>query len=157
MTLDELLLQKLARWRPDTKQPTLNVSDPASGWTVSVTADCVEQVGSRLQELTLSRTVPLAGVDLQTRADLVASQVTGLLEPLRLIEIDTERHTALLRSQDPSQRGEKLFYYELLLQADGGCALRRYQASQQTGTRRQSVSFDLTHDALGKVVDDLTR
>src|ERR1700694_1410267 len=99
MTLNELLLQKLARWRPDTKEPTLHVSDPASGWTVSVTADCVEQVGSRLQELTLSRTVPLAAVDLKTRADLVTRQVTGLLEPLRLIEIDTERHTALLRSQ----------------------------------------------------------
>jgi hypothetical protein len=157
MTLDELLLQKLARWRPDNKEPTLDVSDPASGWTVSLTADCVEQVGSRLQELTLSRTLPLAGVDLKTRADLVASQVTGLLEPLRLIEIDAERHIALLRSQDPSQRGEQLFYYELLLQADGRCALRRYQASQQIGTRRQAVSFDLTHDALGKLVDDLTR
>jgi len=157
MTLDELLLQKLAKWRPDTNNPTLDVTDPATGWTVQLTGDCVEQVGSRLTELTLSRNVPLADVDLKTRAGLVASQATGLLEPLRLIEIDTERRTALLRSQGPSQRGENLFYYELLLQGDGGCALRRYQASQQAVTRRQSVSFTLTHDALGKLVNDLTR
>jgi hypothetical protein len=157
MTLDELLLQKLAKWRPDTNCPTLEVNDPASGWTINLTADCVEQIGSRLNELTLARTVPLAAGDLKARADRVASQVTGLLEPLRLIEIDTERSTALLRSNDPSQRGEDLFYYELLLQGDGGCALRRYQASQRTGTRRQAVTFNLTHDALGKLVNDLTR
>jgi hypothetical protein len=157
MTLDELLLQKLAKWRPDNNEPTLDVADPASGWTVRLTADRVEEVGSRLTELTLSRTTPLAGVDLNTRAGLVASQVTGLLEQLRLIEIDSERNTALLRSQGPSQRGEKLFYYEVLLQADGGCSLRRYQASQQVGSRREAVSFTLTHDALAKLVNDLTR
>jgi hypothetical protein len=157
MTLDELLLQKLAKWRPDNNPDSLIVADPASGWTVSVTAECVEQVGSRLQELSLWRSKPLAGVDLETRAGLVANQVTGLLEPLRIVEIDCERRTALLRSLDPSHHGDNLFYYELLLQADGGCDLHRYQASQQPGTRRQAVAFTLTHDALGKLVNDLTR
>ena len=32
MTLDELLLQKLADWRPDKGRHTLDLSDEASGW-----------------------------------------------------------------------------------------------------------------------------
>ncbi len=157
MTLNELLLQKLAKWRPDSNQDTLTVADPASGWTAGVSAERVEHLGSRLRELTLSRTVPLAGTDLENRAAQVAGQVTGLLEPLRLVEIDRDRRTALLRSQEPSHQGDDLFYYELLLQADGGCNLRRYQAWQHPGQRRQAVGFNLTHEALGKLIHDLTR
>jgi hypothetical protein len=80
-----------------------------------------------------------------------------LLEPLRLLEFDAGQKTALLRSQQPDHNGEQLFYYEVLLQADGSCNLRRYQAAQQPGVRRQQVPFTLTHDALTKLIDDLTR
>lgn len=156
MTLDEILLQKLANWRPDSSRPVLEVADPASGWSVRLTAECVDQVGSRLKELALTRLTPLAGVDLAARAQVVASQVTGLLEPLRLIEVDNN-NTALLRSQTPDERGDRLFYYEVLLHGDGGCTLRRFQAAHQTGVRRQQIAFTLTHEALAKLVTDLTK
>jgi len=157
MTLEKIVLEKLANWRPDGSRASLEVADASSGWTVCLTADCVEQVGSRLQELTLSRNVPLASVDLADRARGVAEQVTGLLEPLHVVEVDAVRQTALLRSEAPNQRGEDLFYYEILLQSDGAANLRRYQSSHQAGIRRQQVAFSLTHEALAKLLDDLTR
>jgi len=156
MTLENLLLQKLAKWRPDSGQAGLEVTDPASGWTVRLGAECVEQLGSRLTELSLSRTAPLEGVDLEARAKRIAGRTTGLLEPLHLIETDPQAATALLRSDNPTKRGEDLFYYELLLHQGGGCSLKRYQASQQLGSRRQAVPFNLTHESLGKLIGDLT-
>jgi len=156
MTLEELLLQKLAKWRPDNNRPTLEVADPSSGWTIHLGAECVEQVGSRLTELTLGRTTPLEGVDLKSRAERIAGRTTGLLEALQLIETDPQGGSALLRSGSPSKRGEDLYYYELLLRQDGGSSLKRYQASQEAGKRRQAVPFALTHEVLGKLVGDLT-
>jgi hypothetical protein len=156
MTLDEILLQKLAKWRPDSTRQPLEVSDPNSGWTVRLDAECVEQVGSRLNELSLGRTTPLEGVDLKARAEKIAGRTTGLLEQLRLVEADGQAGSALLRSSAPSKRGDSVQYYELLLNQGGSGSLKRYEASQEPGTRRHSVPFALTHEALAKLVGDLT-
>ena len=64
--------------------------------------------------------------DLETRAEQVCQRVTGLLEPLRLVEVDAPRQSALLRSEQPGQRGDERFYYEVLLDGDGGATVRRY-------------------------------
>ena len=39
MTLNELLLQKLAEWRFDTARQTLTVAHPETGWSAEVIAD----------------------------------------------------------------------------------------------------------------------
>jgi hypothetical protein len=80
--------------------------------------------------------------------------VTGLLEPLRLIESDAESDTALLRSAAPQRRGDDLFYYEVELKS-ASAGVRRYQSSA-TGAARQQVAFPLTHEALAKLTGDLT-
>jgi hypothetical protein len=134
----------------------LDVTDPASGWSARLGAECVEQVGSRLTELSLNRATPLEGVDLKARAERIAGRTTGLLEMLQLIETDAQAGSALLRSNNPSKRGDNVQYYELLLGQDGSCSLKRYQASQQPGSRREAVPFALTHESLGKLVGDLT-
>jgi len=156
MTLDEALLQKLARWRPDSGRQTLEVAHPDSGWAVSLSASQVELLGARLWEVALRRSTPLAGGDLGARAAQVARRATGLLEPLKVLEVDTTRDVALLRSDKPGQWGEGRFYYELLLQADGAVTVRRYQTPDRGEPRRQQVAFTLTHEALAKLVRDLT-
>ena len=103
--------------------------------------------------LTRLEAAPTAA-DLKTRAERLAGRATGLMEPLRLIEVDAGRNVALLRSAAPQQRGDDLFYYEVLLQ-EGGAGVRRYQASTQGGARQQ-VAFPLTHEALAKLAADLT-
>jgi hypothetical protein len=154
MSLAANLLEKLVKWRPDSARATLEVADPASGWTAALSGDCVDQVGCRLWEVALRREKPAEG-DLAARAAAVAARVTGLLEPLRVLEVDAGRGTALLRSDAPGHYGDGRFYYEVTLQADGA-AVRRYQAPHGGEPRRQQVTFNLTHEALGKLVSDLT-
>jgi hypothetical protein len=150
MTLDETLLQKLAKWRFHSGRQTLEAA--AADAKATLTADCADQVGCRVWELALSRPAPAAS--LADRAQRLAGRATGLLEPLRLLEVDAEGRTALLRSDRPTLRDGQLGYYEVLLQADGGASVRRYQAPQTPG-RREQIGYNLTHEALAKLVSDL--
>jgi hypothetical protein len=156
MTLAETLLQKLAKWRADSGRHTLDVAHPESGWAVAVDAREVEVLGCRLWEVGVRRLQPAPAADLRARAEQVAAGVTGLLEPLRLVEVDAGRGVAQLRSDRPGHWGDGQFYYEVLLQADGGTTVRRYQAPSTDQPRRQQVPFTLTHEALAKLVADLT-
>jgi hypothetical protein len=155
MSLDVLLLEKLARWRPAGRE-ALEVSAPETGWTITVTADATDIVGCRLWELSLRRegNSPLAD-DLKKRSEAVAAKATGLLEPLRVIELDEAQGVALLRSNTPTLRGGVATYYEILLHADGACSLRRYDGPHGEEIRRQQVAYALTYESLGKLVLDL--
>jgi hypothetical protein len=156
MTLEEMLLPRLADWRPDSSRPTLDVAHPDSGWNVSITAECADTLGCRLREVVLTRTAPLDSQgSLADQADRIANRVSGLLEPLCLVEVDGEHQLAQLRSREPSRRGDDLHYYEVLRHADGTTRLGRYQASPQAGSKRQAIGFALTHEALARVVSDL--
>ena len=156
MSLDVLLLEKLAKWRPDSARETLDVADAASGWSAVVTADCVDVVGVCLWELTVRRPAGAPAVNLKERAEQTCRRVTGLLEPLTLVEVDAVRNQAQLRSEQPGQLGDDRFYYEVLLEGDGSSTVRRYQAPGADAPRRQQVSFTLTHEVLGKLVRDLS-
>ena len=153
MTLENLLLEKLAEWRFDTGRQSLTVADAGSGWTAAVAAECCDSVGCRVWELTLTRDRP-AG-DLRARADRLSARATGLLEPLRLLELDPAQDVALLRSQAPSRRGEALFYYEVSLKSKGAATVRRFQATRDGSGRREQVPFALTHETLAKLAQDL--
>ena len=107
----------------------------------------------------LGRAVPTAGNDpeaLRSWAERVAGRATGLLEPLRLVEVDGARDEALLRSEQPARRDEQLHYYEVVLRGRGEADVRRYQASHQPGSRREQVPFALTHEAVATLASDLT-
>lgn len=145
MTLDDLLLEKVANWRPEGRQE-LAVSD--AGRSITLSADYVDAVGSRLWEVSLIGPAP---TDLKARALALADRVTGLLEPLRLYEADSD--IVLLRSEAPALRGQRKAYYEVRLDANGGVNLRRYEVEARSP--RVSKAFTLTHDALGKFVSDV--
>src|SRR5437016_3170725 len=131
MTLDEIVLQKLTEWRPPSNdRHTLTVPDEHSGWTVTVTVDRHDDLGCALWEMTLGRTrEPAEGsvAALEAWAHRAAGRVTGLLEPLRVVEIDRQLGQAMLRSQEPSRRGDQLYYYEVLLKGAREATLRRYR------------------------------
>jgi len=155
MTLDEMLQRKLAEWRPENAVQPLEVDHPASGWKTAVYAEYVDTLGCRLREVVLTRTTPLTSQDsLAEQAGRIAGRVVGLLEPLRLIEVDGEHQLAQLRSQSPARRGGAAQYYEVLRHADGTTRLGRYEVGQAAG-KRQAVPFTLTHEALAKIVSDL--
>jgi hypothetical protein len=158
MTLDDTVLQKLAEWRPAGEgRSSLTIPDEGTGWAVTLTADRCDDLGCRLWEVQLRRTREAGpGATLHGWANRVAEEVTGLLEPLRVVEIDTRRNEAQLRSDEPTQRKDTLFYYEVLLRGTKEADLRRYHAPT-AGGRREQVTFTLTHEALAGFVEDLAR
>src|SRR5262245_37908383 len=156
MTLENTVLGKLAEWRPPAGRQTLTVTDPASGWTALVTADRSDVVGCLAWEVSLRRAAADGGPeDLAGWAAGAASRVSSLLEPLKVHEIDAERNEALLRSVGPARRGERLFYYEVLLRGTTEATVRRYQATHNGAERRQQIPFALTREALARFVADL--
>jgi hypothetical protein len=155
MTLENTLLAKLAEWHPPSGRHTLTVPYKAA-WAASVTADRSDALGCLVWELAVRRTAEApAGETLRGWADRIVARVVGLLEPLKVHEIDAERNEGLLRSAAPAQRGEKLFYYEVLLNGTAAATVRRYQAAHDGG-RREQVAFALTHEVLAKLAGDLT-
>jgi hypothetical protein len=157
MTLDETVLRKLASWRPARgSRQTLALPDEGSGWAVSLVVDRHDELSAAFWEVTLQRVAPVRNpITLESWAKEIPQRVTGLLESLKVLEIDAARNEALLRSDEPTQRGTDLFYYEVLLKGTQTARIRRYQGSPGGGHREQ-VSFLLTHEALAKLARDIT-
>jgi hypothetical protein len=151
MTLENTLLEKLSEWRPKPGRQQLHVAD--QGWHVTVTADRSDGLGCLLWELNLQRDGS-AGTDVQAWATRAAARISGLMEPLKVVEVDSSRQEAQLRSESPLQRGDKRCYYELLLSGLGTATLRRYQSFNGNGKREQ-MTFALTHEVLTKLVGDV--
>jgi hypothetical protein len=134
-------------------QPTTLIVNRESGAQVELFAEMTETLGGRYREIRVSRSGFVATVSLQSAAETLADRVTGLLEPLRLVEVDAEQGVALLRSESPAVADQARCYYEVLCKTDGSVSLKRWQAE---GTmKRQAIAFTLTHDALAKLVNDL--
>jgi hypothetical protein len=159
MTLNETLLARLAEWRPGRGRQTLNVPDEGAGWTVSLTADRADELGCLAWEMTLHRSTSLPGGDaaaLRAWADRAVGRARGLLESLKVVEVDPERDEALLRSDTPAAKGEDRFYYEVHLKGTGVADVRRYRGTLAALSKREQVAFALTHEALARLADDLT-
>src|SRR5262245_7117628 len=160
MTLAETLLQRLADWRPAGEgRHAASFALPECGWIVRLTAERVDTVGCLLTEVEATRAESVADdpAALEAHAKRAAARATGLLEPLRLIEIDRVRNIALLRSGTPSTKANAVLYYEVKFEGLNRVIVRRYQSLKATPARTEPVAFALTHEALAKVVDDLVR
>jgi hypothetical protein len=158
MTLEEILRRNLADWRPPEGRHDLTVPGEGRGWTVTVTADRCDELGCLVWEMNVNRFAgsPAGGLELAAWAQSIVTRVTGLLEPLKVVEIDPVRNEGLLRSSTAARRGDKLLYYEVLLIGTMAAQVRRYQAEQNGQGRREQVAFALTHEALAKLAGDLT-
>jgi len=155
MTLPETLLPKLSEWRPSgVGRHSWAESFPEAGWTVQIAADKTDSLSCLVWEMTLSRTASVPGLTLSTWAAGIASRVTGLMEPLKVHEVDADRDEAVLRSVAPAKKGEALAYYEVHLQNLTTAVLRRYTAST-TVSGRDQVPFALTHETIAKIAGDI--
>jgi hypothetical protein len=160
MSLAETLLPKLADWRPAGEgRHAVSLALPEHGWTVGLTADRADSVGCRLTQIEATRAEPVADDDaaLEAHARRAAGRVTGLLEPLRLVEIDRGRHVALLRSDAPPAKGDAVQYYEVKFAGRNRVTVERFKASKAGPAGREPIPFSLTHEALAKLADDLVR
>jgi hypothetical protein len=156
MTLAENLLPKLSDWRPSGDgRHSWAGAFPAAGWTVRLAADKTDTLSCLVWELTLTRTAePPHNLTLQSWAAQVADRVTGLLEPLKIHEVDEMRQEAILRSKSPAKKGDDLSYYEVRLSGLTTAVVRRYAASKVIIGRTQ-ISFALTHETIAKLAGDI--
>lgn len=154
MTLDARLVQKLNDLPPlQGQRQHLEFAFPGLAGRVALDVETLEQLGGALWELTVEpETAPTRPLLDHTRA--LAARLTGLLEPVALLECDAPRGVALLRSAQPLRQEQNVLYYELLVRADGHATLRRYTAAARATTRQQ-VPFVLTKEALAKIIADL--
>jgi len=156
MNLSDTVLRNTAEWRlPAGGRTVLAVPDEGAGWAVAVTADRSDELGCLVWDITLRRTSAPATAELQAWAERVAARTTGLIEPLKVVEVDAALNEALLRSGQPTQRGDAAFYYEVHLKGTGVATVCRFHGFHQEGKPRQQILFPLTHEALAKVVGDV--
>jgi hypothetical protein len=153
MTLDAKVRPKLNELPPvnGTRQ-RFDLTVPELG-KVALDVQTLEKLGAELWELTVEPAAPRT-LALADHAKVLAARLTGLLEPLTLIECDTVRGEAMLRSQQPAKQENDLFFYELMVRQEGQSTLRRYQ-HQIGNTPRKQVPFVLTREALAKGIADL--
>lgn len=148
MTLENTLRQQLNK----SESGGFHVS--LGDWTLTLVTERQDSLSCAVKELTLEK----AGAtreELRPWAERLAASATGLMERLRLIELDDAQAKALLRSDAPARKDGKAFYYELVLsRGDRSTAsLRRFAG--QHGEKREAVAFTLTHDAIVKLVEDI--
>jgi hypothetical protein len=160
MTLADTVLEKLASLSPAAAvRRTLSFADADTSTSVRLEVERLEALGCQLWEVGVTRSAgspPCEGGvgGVAAWAKRVAEAVTGLMEPLKVLEVDLVHGQAVLRSETPTQRGDECFYYEVVLSQAGIATLRRYRGAKLPAKREQ-VSFVLTREALGKVVQDL--
>lgn len=158
MTLADILQAKLASWKPSGEgRHSWSETFPDAGWEAHLAADHNDVVGSLVWEFSLTRIADApAGLTLKQWAAGIADRATGLLEDLKLVEVDDARQEAVLRSDDPTVKGDVASYYEIKLHGLAKAAVRRYRADRAAGTRREQVAFPLTHEVLAKLAGDIT-
>jgi hypothetical protein len=155
MTLGETLHKSLSDWPANTDGPHERTAS-ADGWTARVNAAAIDSVGSRLNELELTRTGDAPeGTTLGGWADGVAKRASGLLERLKVHEVDATHDRAVLRSDGPTVKGDVAGYYEVVLGGTTQATVNRYSADRAAGTKREQVPFTLTHEAVAKLADDI--
>jgi hypothetical protein len=155
MTLGEALHKSLSDWPANTDGPHERTAS-ADGWTAKVKAAAIDSVGAKLHELELTRTAPApVGATVKGWADGVAKRASGLLERLKVHEVDDTANTAVLRSDAPTVKGDVAGYYEVTLSGTDKATVNRYQADRAAGTKREPVPFALTHETVAKLADDI--
>lgn len=155
MTLADTVLETLSAWKPDGPGPHA-LRTAADGSVVELNAERTEAFSSLVLDLSVT-TGPAADCPaavLTERAVRVAATVTGLLEPLTVYEVDAGRSVAVLRSATPTVRGDRSAYHELTLTGTHAATLKRYSVDKGQ-TKRATVAFPLTHEAIAKLVGDV--
>ena len=155
MTLGEALHKSLSEWPANTDGPHERTAT-SDGWTARANAATIDTVGARLNGVELTRTGDAPeGLTVGGWAEGVAKRASGLLERLKVYEVDTTHDRAVLRSDGPSVKNDTVDYYEVVLGGTNTATVNRYRADRAAGTKREQVPFTLTHEAVAKLADDI--
>ena len=156
MNPTDALAQSLDSWQPVGAGPHTHTSNQP-GWQTTVTAAANDSLATKATEVTVTRTSPApAGSTVRGWAESIAAKPAGLPEKLAIHEIDGDGGTAVLRSAEPTRKGDSVGYYEATLTGTDEAKLRRYTANTAERTPREEAPFVLTHETIAKVAEVLT-
>ena len=112
----------------------------------------VDPTGASLREIVVTRQADPNGESLAERAGRVAA-TRGLSENLRVLEVDTERREAVVRSDAPETRPDGVRYFEVVV-GEERSTVRRYHAKPDE--QREAVAFPLTHETAARLAGALS-
>ncbi|MCI0416739.1 hypothetical protein L0222_28550 [bacterium] len=98
---------------------------------------------------------------LKTVAETIEKRVNYLMEPLKIIELDSTTNAVQMRSEKPEIQDGNLSYFEVILKAGkwfgyrNYVSLHRYTNRREDEENRRRVSFPVTKKQFQKLVDDL--
>ncbi len=84
----------------------------------------------------------------------LADRVTYLLEPLKVVEVDTGGGQVQIRSTTPTPRADQHGFYEIRLTRQGVLRFERFGFDDATRQRRRR-SCQLTREVLERLADDI--
>lgn len=114
--------------------------------SVGVALDALEYAAVDRKEWT-PRSLNAWGERLSTR-------LTYLMEPVGILETDAGAGEVLLRSREPSRRGDARNYYEIRLRGDGTCRVGRF-AFDEAERRRAPARCHFTREVVERLADDI--
>lgn len=114
----------------------------------------VDAIGCAFQTLAYTTDKLAAATldELKAISQTLTAKLTYLLEPIGLVEADSDRCSVQLRSSPPQKNDDGTSYYELMVRKGGDITLSRY--SKKSGQLRQIVPAQVTREVLGRLADD---
>lgn len=132
----------------------VSIEDGAHRLTLNLTAiDTVGVAFDTLEFVTIDQPKWTTEA-LQSWGDRLASRLTYLMEPFKVLEVDADGGEVCLRSQSPTSRDRKRSFYEVRLSKEG--TLRMERRTFDEGSRaRGRVACQLTREVLERLADDI--
>jgi hypothetical protein len=123
-----------------------------------------DSIGFLLNSVEISKNirenVDLAGY-LKGVAETIEKRINYLMEPLKIIEVDSTTNAVQLRSEKPEMLDGHLSYFEIVLKAGkwfghrNHVSLHRFTHRQLDEGNRGSIPFPVTKRQFQKLLDDL--
>jgi hypothetical protein len=155
MTIHNEIHQQLDQIANKSAPPPYEMTLRLPHGTLQCTMAAADAIGCAVDRVRLSLADhdrrPLAQI--RTMADQLCKQLRYLVEPLQVIEVDTEQPLVQARSQPPTHDAERnSCYYELLV-APQVITLLRFSAPR--GGPRSPTTMHLTREVLSRLLQDI--
>jgi hypothetical protein len=133
---------------------TVTVEENPHRLTLHLTALDTVGLGFTALEFATSSRPEWSSEALKSWGDRIASRVTYLMEPLKVLEIDAGGGEVQIRSHSPTPRAEQRGYYEMRLFRNGSLRMERFIFNDAARQRRQTPC-QLTIEVLERLADDI--
>lgn len=136
----------------------------SSGVTLKAEIAAEDTIGLLLSGLTVEKDIPEnqeTSEYLRAAAEAIERRVNYLMEPLKLVELDSTSNALQIRSEKPEIVDGTISYFECILKSGSwfgyrnSLVFRRYSHRPGEEKSRRIIPFPLTKKQFGRLIDDL--